>query len=860
MASLYESLADRVQFSADFQLDAGALLSYHFAKVLLGDSELTTRLEPAAVGRLAESAVILASSTNEDHNRTALELTTLLYESTVDDYPGLRSLMRMVCTRLGNIPTIDMLDDDDSLPTSLSVESEATVREQTVRISSLSLKMTRFQMQSYRLLSEGKSLSLSAPTSAGKSFLITQFVADRLLKQDTLNALLIVPTRALIRQFTQDFVDAFVSHGIAIRGANKHTADQVQVELITSSIRDERKEFSPYNLFILTQERLQSIIHTWKPVPRFDLAIVDESQKVSDTSRGILLEDTILEIIGTGNPQSVFLSPLTSNPQFFLNLIGITAQDQAIRSSLSPVAQHIYSVSNAKGNRRELVIEKLNSDLGTFAYSVPIDESMPSPVYKRIAFAAHVLGRATNNLLFANRPVDAERMARELAEKIHVDGEVHPDVQETVDFLSETIHEDYYLNDCLRKGVGYHYGAMPDIAKFCVEDLFRSSLIKNVACTSTLLEGVNLPAKNIFIDTPRLGRESMEETSFWNLAGRAGRLMQDYSGNVICLYPEKWEKPVSELSRLYQIKSSLNKTLNSHEFIDYCIQLGPQTDTQSCEQVLNNLVIRLREKGEESVLAFLQPRVQQSDLDTVTGLIRSLAFDSSDLPLEILKKNKGIDFRLQRNFVSYLANLEDDDLLDLVPRHPFSSDSYDLLVETFRLCDQYLSLENRGERYRYFAVIAHKWIREQALREMIRDSIEYNEREGRDVDVNKVIRDLVTALNNDVRFYYVRCVQCYCDLVLAEIEDRGIGDEFWPLSADFGLPNYLELGMSNTGTIQIHNYGISRTSSIEISRYCRGRGVDAENMVSWIRNRADAVAANMSRPVRAELLRVFKTS
>ena len=41
-------------------------------------------------------------------------------------------------------------------------------------------------------------------------------------------------------------------------------------------------------------------------------------------------------------------------------------------------------------------------------------------------------------------------------------------------------------------------------------------------CTSTLLEGVNLPAKNIFIFSNAIGNSKFSDVDFWNLAGRAG--------------------------------------------------------------------------------------------------------------------------------------------------------------------------------------------------------------------------------------------------------------------------------------------------------------------------------------------------
>lgn len=51
----------------------------------------------------------------------------------------------------------------------------------------------------------------------------------------------------------------------------------------------------------------------------------------------------------------------------------------------------------------------------------------------------------------------------------------------------------------LEKGIAYHFGGIPEEIKIKVEELYKLGFIKIIFCTSTLLEGVNLPAKNIFI-------------------------------------------------------------------------------------------------------------------------------------------------------------------------------------------------------------------------------------------------------------------------------------------------------------------------------------------------------------------------
>lgn len=60
-------------------------------------------------------------------------------------------------------------------------------------------------------------------------------------------------------------------------------------------------------------------------------------------------------------------------------------------------------------------------------------------------------------------------------------------------------------------------------------------------CTTTLLQGVNLPAQNVFIRNPHLyvkkQKQSSELTNYEmaNLRGRAGRLLKDYIGRTFVM-------------------------------------------------------------------------------------------------------------------------------------------------------------------------------------------------------------------------------------------------------------------------------------------------------------------------------------
>lgn len=106
------------------------------------------------------------------------------------------------------------------------------------------------------------------------------------------------------------------------------------------------------------------------------------------------------------------------------------------------------------------------------------------------------------------------------------------EIVELESYIRETIHSSYYLADLIKHGVAFHFGALPQDIREKIEDQFKKGNIKYLFTTSTLLQGVNLPAKNLFILSDKIGLSKMTELNFRNLAGRAGRLTKELFGNI----------------------------------------------------------------------------------------------------------------------------------------------------------------------------------------------------------------------------------------------------------------------------------------------------------------------------------------
>lgn len=99
----------------------------------------------------------------------------------------------------------------------------------------------------------------------------------------------------------------------------------------------------------------------------------------------------------------------------------------------------------------------------------------------------------------------------------------------------------------MKKGIAFHIGELPIDVRTKIEEAYRKGILRTVFCTSTLLEGVNLPADNIFVTSLGNGKKKLSQLEFLNLIGRVGRLGHSMIGNVFLITGKK-EKSHSNLS------------------------------------------------------------------------------------------------------------------------------------------------------------------------------------------------------------------------------------------------------------------------------------------------------------------------
>jgi hypothetical protein len=110
-----------------------------------------------------------------------------------------------------------------------------------------------------------------------------------------------------------------------------------------------------------------------------------------------------------------------------------------------------------------------------------------------------------------------------------------------IDWLGINYSSKWGLVKSLKHKVGTHHGKLPrSIAQLLVR-LFNEGHLDYLACTSTLIEGVNTAARNVVVVDNKINRKKYDFFTFNNIRGRSGRMWKHFVGHVYLFHdaPEK---------------------------------------------------------------------------------------------------------------------------------------------------------------------------------------------------------------------------------------------------------------------------------------------------------------------------------
>ena len=351
-------------------------------------------------------------------------------------------------------------------------------------------------------------VSVIAPTSYGKSELILSAVKEYAGKNIcvlTSTKALLIQTKKRVQQISKGIFPKIVVHP---------------------------EMYNPNDsscLAVLTQERLLRIFKK-DPQLSFDCIIVDEAHEMlEDDSRSRTLANVII-VAQKRNPEVAFkfLTP------FLADSTNLKAKYTTYDIEGFKVSEYIKT--------EKYFLYDLRNHTGLKLYDQFLNKFLPISDNRNLGFEEDVVKAysAGKNIIYLNKPTDIEKFALALADVLpEVDSEL---IQTACDNISEYLQPQYNLLTCLRKGIIYHHGSVPDAIRIYIEDLYKKDdAVRYVITSSTLLSGVNLPAERMFILDNKRGRSNLSHDSFKNLVGRVCRfseIFNDETGNLYRLEPQ----------------------------------------------------------------------------------------------------------------------------------------------------------------------------------------------------------------------------------------------------------------------------------------------------------------------------------
>lgn len=733
--------------------------------------------------------------------------------SLLDEYktnPYYKIISTAVLSKMGNFPALEYLKNKENfdilLPLTREIEKE--YKEIIQKVPGKDQIFIDFQYDLFNKLIELDSLSFSGPTSMGKSFLIKTFILSKISKMVHNNVIVVVPTRALINQYVVD--------------VNRELQSQLELFKYTvssNSYISSVEGVSPQNfILILTPERLLTFL-TVKEKIDIKYLIIDEAHRLGSESkdiRSITLYNAIERTLEEFPDLNIyFASPNIKNPEVLQRLFNKPEGNTFLTTEL-PVSQNLF------------FLDLLKKEI--FYYSEVGKINVTSDFLNNCKNLSSVIGNIggeNSNMVYCNTPHRCIDAAIEFKENYTFAKDQK--VKAAIRKVKNLIHKEYYLVDCLESSIAFHFGNLPQIVRIIIEELFREEKIKYLFCTSTLLEGVNLPAKNIFILSGKKGKRFYGKIDFWNLAGRAGRLTSELSGNIFCIRENEsdWknfdELVVKDDLTLYP---EIEKALNSRGSINKIKKIlnndkveGPEIEI--LKYVTNILSIDLLDNAHQiNILEKISPKYKDDLINLIKEKTKNI-----EVPLPILLNNKSISIQNQSKVYKFVRkNLKKAVLPEEI--------KYKTILKTMQLFHELYNWENTEKKFsninslNYFSFLANQWVNGFRLKEIIINSIKFKSKRGDDIvyfdhgeritekfdetnkrHLNEVINTIISQIEGILRYRFQKYLNNYYNILKHLLGEKDAG---------INWATYLEYGTNDSIVVALQNIGFTRHTALSL--------------------------------------------
>lgn len=326
----------------------------------------------------------------------------------------------------------------------------------------------------------GEGFAYIAPTSFGKTERLVNAVLD---DGSGPRACVIVPTKSLLAQTRDDVLKR-----------------RPKTKVIT---HDEMYQQENTFIAILTQERAIRLLEA-NPALSFSSLFIDEAHNAFEADdRALLISRLIRESkLRNSSTRFYFFSPVIDDIHLLSAISGFEVEGcKVIKSMKEPR----YYLLDSDG-----ILHAYNRFFDTFCQVSSFNDTWDCVKNKATA----------KNLVFLSSPRKVREAALDLAQHLP-DYPVAPELERVISALSEHVSPLYDEIMCLRHGIVYLHGQMPDgIKNYLLDRAARLNSIRFIFANEVIMEGMNLPFDSVFILNLRTKRRAV----LINLIGRASRL------------------------------------------------------------------------------------------------------------------------------------------------------------------------------------------------------------------------------------------------------------------------------------------------------------------------------------------------
>ncbi|MEW8486881.1 MAG: DEAD/DEAH box helicase [Candidatus Thiodiazotropha sp.] len=789
MSNFYKSLSTKIVDDNNYSQACNDVFESYIYNLIGKNTEFNSK----TVKKLSSAIQYFKLSNDQDLFEEGSVLLSMLLQISGKKTPELVAVAENLFIQSGDFPNAQLLRDQyNKFDINLSFidEIKNRLRINLNTIDEINHPLTDYQRTLWEDLTNDNDVITSAPTSAGKTHIILNYLMHRVANSDGAFAAIVVPTRALISEIARKIYEISRIH-----------YESIDIEICTFPKDGTYKDKT---FFVMTQERLFETLQSGDIY--FDFLFIDEAHNISDNSRGVLLHLTLQKLLEGSNPQIITSMPSSMYQNAFDSVLdGIEFSKRSTKHS--PVSKIMIDVS-LKG--RNIRLKRLHSK-----NEVTIKKEFKGT---KLADIVYRLGKTESNIVYRNKTNNCEDTANDISNLIpkNID---NPELEDAANYVETFLHEDFSLANNLRKGVAFHYGPLPSTIRTMIEFLTRQGDIKYIVCTSTLAEGINLPSKNLFLQNPMQiiafnPSKRLEDVKLNNITGRAGRMLKHFSGNIFLIDYDNWDYKDyfdtnnNEADKIPTYFRELNNNLESVIDALHGKYSHEESDQYLYYTIANKLLKEYSSDDLNLTLNANELQLSKKQQQTLESVIKN-AYESLRIDRYTLEANPSIGF-LQQNKL-YKNLIEQENLQQWVLPHPKSTSLYDTLLKICNLLyETGIFIPKETKSLKHLCIIARKWMTGEPLKEIISKQIEHDSKDSTQYNCNKSVRTVIKLINNDIRFRLSNALKCYDSLINDVIRINNVDAE------SVKLYSYIEAGGCDDRVLNLINFGVSREIALEI--------------------------------------------